>query len=81
MANGGQRRTRSERVAALELAPSPWERAWCALCHRDVLSRIALAFIAAVAVCVIIQAWDPPRHWRTGMVPTRFVTSRVEFKQ
>ena len=50
MANGGQRRTRSERVAALELPPGRWERAWLALCHRDVLSRIALAFVAAVAV-------------------------------
>jgi hypothetical protein len=81
MANGGQRRTRSERVAALELPPGHWERAWLGLWHPDVLSRIGLALVAAVAVCVIIQAWDPPKHWRTGMVPTRFVTSRVEFKQ
>ena len=42
---------------------------------------MALALVAAVAVCAIIQAWDPPIHWRTGMVPTRYVTSRVEFKQ
>ena len=81
MANGGQRRTRSERVAALELPPGHWERAWLGLCHRDVLSRMALALVAAVAVCAIIQAWDPPMHWRTGMVPTRYVTARVEFKQ
>ena len=81
MANGGQRRTRSERVAALELPPGHWERAWLALCHRDVLSRMALALVAAVAVCAIIRAWDPPMHWRTGMVPTRYVTARVEFKQ
>jgi putative nucleotidyltransferase with HDIG domain len=81
MANGGQRRTRSERVAALELPPGKWERAWLALCHRDVLSRMALAFVAAVAVCVIIQAWDPPIHWRMGMVPTRYVTARVPFEQ
>ena len=81
MANGGQRRTRSERVAALELPPGHWERAWLGLCHRDVLSRMALALVAAVAVVAIIQAWDPPIHWRTGMVPTRYVTARVEFKQ
>ena len=81
MANGGQRRTRSERVAALELPPGHWERAWLGLWHRDMLSRMALALLAAVAVGAIIQAWDPPRHWRTGMVPTRYVTSRVEFKQ
>ena len=62
-------------------APGHWERAWLGLCHRDVLSRMALALVAAVAVCAIIQAWDPPIHWRTGMVPTRYVTARVEFKQ
>ena len=81
MANGGQRRTRSERVAALELPPGRWERVWLALCHRDVLARLGLAFVAAVAVCAIIQAWDPPLRWRTGKVPTRYVTSRVEFQK
>jgi putative nucleotidyltransferase with HDIG domain len=81
MANGSQRKTRSERVAALELPPGRLERAWLGLCHRDVLLRLALAFAAAAAVCVIIQAWDPPLHWRTGMVPTRFITARVDFKE
>ncbi len=42
---------------------------------------MGLALVAAVAVCAIIQAWDPPKHWRTGMVPSRYVTARVEFKQ
>ena len=28
------------------------ERAWLGLCHRDILSRMALAFAAAVAVCL-----------------------------
>ena len=49
MANGGQRRTRSERVAALELPPGRLERAWLALCHRDVLSRMGLALLGAAA--------------------------------
>ena len=47
MASGGQRRTRSERVAALELPPGPWERAWISLRRRDVLGRMALALLAA----------------------------------
>ncbi len=81
MANGGQRKTRSERVAALELPPGRLERAWLGLCHRDMLSRLALAFVAAVAVCLIIQAWDPPLHWRTGMVHTRYFSSRVSFQR
>ena len=41
MASGGQRRTRSERVAALEMPPGPWERAWISLRRRDVLGRMA----------------------------------------
>jgi len=45
------------------------------------LLRIGLALVAAVAVCAFIQGWDPPIHWHTGMVPSRYVTSRVEFKQ
>src|SRR5262249_50179632 len=27
------------------------------------------------------QAWDQPLHWRTGMVPTRYVASRVDFQR
>ncbi len=42
---------------------------------------MALALAAAMAVVAIIQAWDPPIHWRTGKAPTRYVTARVEFKQ
>jgi len=65
----------------MELPPGHWERAWLGFCHRDVLLRMALALVAAVVVCAIIHAWDPPIHWRTGMVPMRYVTTRVEFKQ
>ena len=43
-----------------------WERAWLGLCRRNVLARIALAFLAAVAVCVIINAWDPPLSLADG---------------
>ena len=50
MATGGQKRTRSERVAAIELPPSQWERAWIGLRRRDVLVRMTLAFLAAAAM-------------------------------
>ena len=48
--------TRSERVAALELPPGQWERAWISLRRRDVLGRIGLALLAAAAMCVVIAA-------------------------
>ncbi len=60
MAASGQKRTRSERVAALELLPGQWERAWASLRRRDVLGRIGLALLAAVIMGVLIRAWNPP---------------------
>ncbi|MGA2620248.1 MAG: HDIG domain-containing metalloprotein [Thermoguttaceae bacterium] len=81
MASGGQRRTRSERVAALELPPGQWERAWIGLRRRDLLGRVALALAAATAIAVMMRAWDPPMIWRAGQVLPRFVTARVTFQQ
>ena len=78
MASGGQRRTRSERVAALELPPSQWERAWIGLRRRDVLGAHGPGALAAAAVvCVDHPAWDPPMVWRVGVAPVRYVTARV----
>jgi len=56
MAASGQKRTRSERVAALELLPGQWERAWVSLRRRDVLGRIGLALLAALLMGVVIRA-------------------------
>jgi len=60
MAASGQKRTRSERVAALDVAPGQWERAWVSLRRRDVLGRIGLALVAALIMAALIRAWDPP---------------------
>jgi cyclic-di-AMP phosphodiesterase PgpH len=81
MATGGQKRSRSERVAALELPPGQWERAWINLRRRDVLGRAALALLTAVAICAVIRAWDPPLSWRQGMAPQRDITARVAFRR
>jgi len=80
MASGGQRRTRSERVAALELPPGQWERTWASLHRRAVLLRIALGVAAAVVLCVVMRGWDPPFVYRAGHVPQRDVTARVSFE-
>ena len=79
MSNGGPR-TRSDRQRCV-VPRGRLERAWLGLCQRDMLMRMALAFAAAAAVCVIIQAWDPPMHWRIGMTPTRFISAGVDFKR
>jgi cyclic-di-AMP phosphodiesterase PgpH len=81
MTIGGQKRTRSERVAALELPPGQWERAWISLGRRDVLGRIFLAFLAAAGMCAVIRAWDPPFVFRTRTAPQRDIVARMPFSQ
>ena len=80
MASGGQKRTRSERVAALELPPGKWGRAWADLRRRDVLVRIGLCVLTAVVLCVVIDGRHPPFGYTTGYAPSRDVTARVPFE-
>jgi len=80
MTTGGQQRTRSERVAALELPPGKWGRAWAALRRRDVLVRIGLCVLTAVVLCVVIEGWYPPFGYTIGYAPSGDVTARVPFE-
>ncbi len=79
MALGGQIRTRSERVAALELPPGQWERAWIGLRRADVLIRIGIALLAAVAMCLVMEGWNPPFGFRSGATPQRAIVVRAPF--
>jgi putative nucleotidyltransferase with HDIG domain len=79
MSSGGQKRTRSERVAALEIRPSKWERAWTNLRRRDVLVRLGLCLATALALCLAIHGWNPPFAFHSGQTINRDVTARVGF--
>src|SRR5215510_10780350 len=81
MANNSQKRTRSERVAAIELPPNPAERLLESLQRFDVLARIALCALAAVVLWLVVGGWNPPFDYRTGYVPQRDVVARVPFKK
>ncbi|NLX97130.1 MAG: HDIG domain-containing protein [Rhodopirellula sp.] len=80
MGNGGQKRKRSERVAALELPPRKWERALANLRQRDVLWRMGLCLLAALVLCIVLRGWDPPFAFRAGYVLPRDLTARVAFE-
>jgi hypothetical protein len=78
---GMRKSKRFERIAALDLPPGQWERAWESLRRRDVLGRIGLALLAAVAMCLVIHGWDPPFAYRTGYTPPRDIVAVVPFKR
>lgn len=81
MATGNQKRTRSERVAAVELPPGQWERAWDRLRRRDMLGRIGLTLLAATVLCVLMQGWFPPFAYQTGFVPPYDIVATVSFSK
>ena len=77
----GRRRTRSERVAALELPPGSFARFVARMRQRDALLRIALCLGAGVAFLAITGAGVPPFPHRTGDIPSRDIHSRLAFDE
>ncbi len=77
--SSGQRLTRSERVAALELPPGYFERTFGHLRRSDVLTRIALCFLAAIIMWMVTGAWAPPFSFRSGYTPPRNIDARIAF--
>ncbi len=81
MATGGQKRTRSERVAAIELPPGRWERALANLGRGSVLVRILLCLLCTLVILAMIRAWNPPLAIRTGHTPQRDIVARAAFRK
>ncbi|HTQ37727.1 MAG TPA: HDIG domain-containing protein [Pirellulales bacterium] len=81
MSLGGQRKTRLERVAALELPPNFAERFLGSLQRGDVWLRIGLCVLATLFLWIVTGAWAPPFSYRTGYVPDRDILAQVSFKK
>ncbi|MBX3413814.1 MAG: HDIG domain-containing protein [Pirellulales bacterium] len=81
MATGGRRRTRSQRVASLELPPGRFERVLATLRTRDVLLKLAACCLAALIIWAVTAAWAIPFSYRVGYVPRHDVRSRVTFEE
>ena len=77
MSSGGRKRTRNRRVSSLELPPGQWVQMLGRLRRGDVLARLAMCLLSAVAVFVVIEAWDAPFPYRTGYTPTHEIRARV----
>lgn len=78
---GGQKRSRQERVARLELPPTRLERIATELTQPSALLRIGLCVAAAVAIVGLIQAWENPFWYRVGYTPTYDILARVPFQE
>src|SRR5687768_4402542 len=81
MAANNPIRTRSERVAVVELPPGRLLRALVSLKRGDVLARLALAVFAALAIWIVTGAGLPPFSHRLGDVPPRDIIGKVPFQK
>ncbi|MGE0608747.1 MAG: HD family phosphohydrolase [Pirellulales bacterium] len=81
MTPGNQKRTRLERVAAVELPPGRLAQVMAHLRRGDVLLRLGLAFATAIVLWMVLGAGLPPFPYRLDDVPQRNIASRVEFRE
>lgn len=79
MATSSTKRTRSERVASLQLEPSTLNRLVRTLLTGKCLVQISVSLLSAVLILVILEGWRPPFSFREGQIPERDIVSRVAF--
>ncbi len=63
------------------LPPGLFSRAWQVLRRTDVLIRVGLCILAALATWGVTRAWAPSFSYRTGFIPNREIIARVDFKE
>src|SRR3990170_7153572 len=81
MSAGSKKRTRSERVASVELPPGLWGNLRIHLRRGHVLVRLAICAVAAIALWAVTQGWVPPQSFHLGDMPERDVTARTQFEK
>ncbi len=81
MSNGNQKRTRQERVAAVELPPGAVGRTLGYLQQGRVLLRIGLCALTAIMLWAITGGWKPPFTYSEGYLPSRDIVASIDFEQ
>lgn len=80
MASLNTKRTRSERVASLQLEPSALSRWLRQVLTGKTLLQAGMCVLAAVLIIVILRGWQPAFSYREGQIPDRDVVARVSFE-
>lgn len=81
MASGTQKRTRSERVAALELPPGAFERALLYCRRGEVLLRLGLCVLTILALWCVTLSWSVPLEFQRDFAPSRNIVAKVPFQK
>jgi len=81
MANPPTKRTRSQRVATVELPPGKLSSLLGQLRRGAVVLRLLMAAAAAALLVVLTRGWEPPRDYAVGEIPSRDLTARVQFER
>lgn len=79
MASSTTKRTRSQRVASIQLEPSSLHRWLRQFLTSQNLLQVALALVAAALIVIILQGWRPAFSYREGQIPPRDLVARVAF--
>src|SRR6478735_11590254 len=77
MSNTLSRRLRNSKMAALP--PGMLARSWTVMRRTDVLVRVGLCVLAALAMWGVTRSWAPAFSYRTGYIPSREIIARVDF--
>ncbi|MCA9127782.1 MAG: HDIG domain-containing protein [Planctomycetales bacterium] len=80
MASPNTKRTRSERVASLQLEPTILKRWLRQVLTGKTLLQVVMSFVAGILIIVILKGWQPAFPYREGQVPDRDVVARVSFE-
>ncbi len=79
MSTASPKKTRSERVASVELPPGRSAALLRNLQRGPVLLRLAICGLVAVLLWAVTGGWAPPLEYHFGEIPHRNVVSRTNF--
>ena len=81
MSGASKQRAGKERIESLGIAKPKWATWWSGNKKKSDWSiRVAMTFVAAVAILVLCQTWMPSFAYRTGSIPARDLVTRVTFQ-
>jgi putative nucleotidyltransferase with HDIG domain len=81
MSGASKKRTSQERIESLGIPKPRFVQWWQRSDKADWAIRVGMAVAAALALLVLCQTWKPPFAYRTGEIPARDITTRVDFSQ